>query len=169
MCKFVGFIAFLVIGFAGGVGIGIPTKLLLAFAILNVIFVFLLFVFKWISGWALNPLWRYCYIDKINIPCVFGFLKDQEYDTWTVQVTTTYYDGRPTKVRNEERNNACMVYTIDFFIGFFMGLVCPLLLLYLLVWYVYCIATSIQLYLAQRRNNQIYPTANKNDISGFDN
>ena len=79
MCKFAGFVTFVVIGFVGGIGIGIPTKLLLAFAILNVIFIFLLFLFRWIAEYAENIQWRICYIEKINIPCVFGFLKDNEY------------------------------------------------------------------------------------------
>ena len=76
MCKFIGFITLLGVGFGGGYGLGIPIALLLAIAILDVIFVFLLFVFKWVAGWAENPLWIDCYITKINIPCVFGFLRD---------------------------------------------------------------------------------------------
>jgi hypothetical protein len=96
----------------------------------------------------------HCYISKISIPCVFGFLRDSEYDEWTVKVTTTYGDGR-RDVHYESRDNACMTYTIDFIIGFLIGFVCPIILLYLLFWYVFCIVTSIQIYLEERRIQQV--------------
>ena len=79
MCKLAGFITFIAIGLIGGINLGIDRGLLLAFAIMDVIFIFLLFMFRWISGFAVNPEWIHCYITKINIPCVFGFLKDNEY------------------------------------------------------------------------------------------
>jgi hypothetical protein len=52
MCKLAGFLVFLVVGLAGGYGIGLPPKLILALAILDILFVFLLFLLKWIAGWA---------------------------------------------------------------------------------------------------------------------
>jgi hypothetical protein len=76
MCKLAGFVCFLAVGCGGGYGIGISPQLLLALAILDIIFVVLLFIFRWIAGWAENQQWMHCYISKINIPCIFGFLRD---------------------------------------------------------------------------------------------
>lgn len=91
MCKFAGFATLVVIGFVGGIGIGISTKLLLAFAILNVIFIFLLFLFRWIVEYAENIQWRNYYIEKINIPCVFDFPKDNKYrlGQWNLRLIET--------------------------------------------------------------------------------
>lgn len=44
-----------------------------------------------------------------------------------------------------------MTYTIDFFIGVIIAVVCPALLAYLLIWYIYCMVTSLQIYLNQRK------------------
>ena len=44
-----------------------------------------------------------------------------------------------------------MTYTVDFFIGVMIAVVCPALLVYLLIWYIYCMVTSLQIYLNRKK------------------